>query len=91
MFQPGNRTQCVFPPRAIVYVPNGLAGGAGTKTINLPRRFYGIGALLAVLPPNTPTGPQITSARMLGPIAGRMQAQIVVTGSGATDVLLIEA
>lgn len=90
-FQPGNRRQCVFPPRAIQYFVK-----AGTGTVNLNRRFDPIGQLLATVP----DGSAIVTARLLPPagpkaLGNPARAALTVTATdGVTaataDVLLVE-
>jgi hypothetical protein len=90
-FTSGNRRQVVFPARAVAYKT-----GVSSGTINLPREFKYIGALIGV----DPTGTNNVTAVMAAP-AGPLaegnppRARVTVTapadGTAATgDVLLIQ-
>ena len=80
------KTQSVFPPRAITYVTGATTG----STINLPRQFHGIGALLAV---SVPLGKAV-SAYMLPPTGPRSKGNppraTLTIASGPSDVVLTE-
>jgi hypothetical protein len=85
-FTPGNRTPCVFSPRAAVYKV-GAAGG----TVTLPRQFKRLGVLLAT----DPNGANVVAAQMVAPsAAGMPQAALTIAdsaGAAATgDVLIIQ-
>ena len=80
------KQQCVFEPRAIAY----LKGQAGGGTINLPRQFHGIGALLAV----DPTGAASITAVLMPPVGPRAKGNppraTITGGTAGGDVLLIQ-
>lgn len=89
-FQPGNRRQSVFAPRAIKYYSAVTA--AASLILNLPRTFRPFSPILATLPPYAPAGISITAVKWLPRlgVGQPFRAQLTMVGSGTTDLLLTQ-
>lgn len=66
-FQPGNRRQSVFAPRATFYA---LVAGSGVQTINVPRTFKPYSPVIATPAIDAPSGYAVNWARLLPPASG---------------------
>jgi len=82
--QKGNAIQSVFAPRATAYLTQ-TSGGV----VNLPRRFDGVGALLAYsVPPGTAVSAYVMPAT--GPQSAGNPLRATVTVTGPVDVVLVQ-